>query len=40
MVVRSKILYAIETVTLRRRQKAEQEVAAMKMWGRWRRMSL
>lgn len=39
MVVRPWILYASETVTLKR-QKAEQEVAAMKMWGRWRRMSL
>lgn len=30
------IRLGLETVMRRRRQKAEQEVAEMKMWGRWR----
>lgn len=33
------IRLGLETVMLRRRQKAEQEVVEMKMWGRWRKMS-
>lgn len=39
-VVRAVMLYGLEAVARRRRQKAELEVAQMKMWGRWRRTIL
>lgn len=33
MVVRALVLYGLEIMARRRRQKAELEVAQMKMWG-------
>lgn len=39
-VVSRMVVRALEIMAQRRRQKAELEVAQMKMWGRWRRTIL